>query len=651
MEATMTDNKTLALSLATAGFKVIPCFGRSNRKAKAPLVPRGQYDATTDPEIIAKWFTGAADKLIGIPCKASGFFAVDADGPEGAETWDAWIKANGPVSGPCQKTMHGFHYLFKHPSFDFPGSVKKLGAGVDLRSNNYICTGGDDSGYEWIVPLTEPLPEAPAWLLAKIKAITPKLHLPELDTLAATAPEDPGAVVDFWLDRYTAQAFIGNRNEMAFKMGMQLHNSGVTMGAALYAGNTFIHAIPNAGGDSYFSLAEYEAAIKSAYKTIAREPATLPRQTSKASEPAAKVERVERPKTAAAPEVHIIPHIEVEPEFEADLERTGQTVADDTEGSGFKVLDMNYFMAERPEIQYIVEGIVAEGSVNLWYGVQGIGKTWSLYDAAVSAACGTDWLGLKVNQANALIVDEESGKRRLGDRIKMIARARGITHMPLKAISLEQINLLKRPADGDRLTIEIINQGARFVIIDALADIMLGGDENAVKDTQPVFAALRLIAELTGAAIIVIHHSNKLDGYRGSSAIAGAVDTMLHITGNTATGLISYKSEKMRDGSPTSFSAQADWTNGFSLTRTENTNQGHAFNKAERYVLRYLKDKMRATVNDIMDHADACAPGTARKAVYTLSDKNYIARQDIGLQGTEATYGLTDAGRAQSDQN
>jgi DNA-binding MarR family transcriptional regulator len=74
------------------------------------------------------------------------------------------------------------------------------------------------------------------------------------------------------------------------------------------------------------------------------------------------------------------------------------------------------------------------------------------------------------------------------------------------------------------------------------------------------------------------------------------------------------------------------------------------FNKAERYVLRYLKDKNLATVNDIMDHADACAPGTARKAVYTLSDKNYIARQDIGLQGTEATYGLTDAGREQSDQ-
>lgn len=87
-------------------------------------------------------------------------------------------------------------------------------------------------------------------------------------------------------------------------------------------------------------------------------------------------------------------------------------------------------------------------------------------------------------------------------------------------VSLAQFNLLKNSDDADLLTRLVLELDAKLVIIDALADVMLGGDENAVKDTQPVFANLRFIAELTGAAFIVIHHANKLGGYRGSTAIA-----------------------------------------------------------------------------------------------------------------------------------
>lgn len=516
----MTDNKELALSLATAGFKVIPCFGRSNRKAKAPLVPRGQYDATTDPEIIAKWFQGAADKLIGIPCKASGFFAVDADGPEGAATWDAWIKANGPVSGPCQKTMHGFHYLFKHPSFDFPGSVKKLGAGVDLRSNNYICTGGDNSGYEWIVPLTEPLPEAPAWLLAKIKAITPKLHLPERDTLAATPPEDPGAVVDFWLDRYTAQAFIGNRNEMAFKMGMQLHNSGVTMGAALYAGNTFIHAIPNAGGDEYFSLAEYEAAIKSAYKTIAREPATLPRQ---ASEPAAKVER---PKTAAAPEVHIIPHIEVEPEFEADLGRTEATRPENRKHC-WSVAEL--YDTVFPEPRWIIPGLIPVG-LTLFAGRPKAGKSLYMMNVAAAVGSGGHFWGQDVTQGEVLYLFLEDSPRILKDRMLKMRIPRGAQ------ITFEREWRPLHDGGLDDLTVQLIGHDYRLIVIDTLATSLPGIDHNKDQVTLDyVLNNLHKMAVDQNMGLVCNDHTRKgngmfpdpIDDISGNSAKSRNADHIL----------------------------------------------------------------------------------------------------------------------------
>ena len=85
------------------------------------------------------------------------------------------------------------------------------------------------------------------------------------------------------------------------------------------------------------------------------------------------------------------------------------------------------------------------------------------------------------------------------------------------------------PHDVDRFRDAILESHARLVIIDASADIMPGGDENSVQDTQPIFHCLRAIAEEAQCAIIVIHHSNRNGQYRGSSALKGAVDLMLMI--------------------------------------------------------------------------------------------------------------------------
>ena len=67
------------------------------------------------------------------------------------------------------------------------------------------------------------------------------------------------------------------------------------------------------------------------------------------------------------------------------------------------------------------------------------------------------------------------------------------------------------------------------MILDVLADLMTG-DENSKQDTQPVFNALRRISEQSGAAIIVIHHANKMGGHRGSSVIKDAPDILLQVS-------------------------------------------------------------------------------------------------------------------------
>jgi RecA-family ATPase len=214
--------------------------------------------------------------------------------------------------------------------------------------------------------------------------------------------------------------------------------------------------------------------------------------------------------------------------------------------------------------------------------------------------------------------------------------------VPIKSVSLAQFNLLKRPDDADLLARLVLELDAKLIIIDALADVMLGGDENAVKDTQPVFANLRFIAELTGAAFIVIHHANKGGGYRGSSAIAGAIDTLLSVESKQDNSLITFKTEKMRDGEPLNFACEANWTDeGFYLTQSEITERAF-LSKSQQYVLDFFTEKGDGEFSDLLDFTDKniYTESALRKAVQYLTNEKLLKRKDSGGKGAKAIYGI-----------
>jgi len=317
----------------------------------------------------------------------------------------------------------------------------------------------------------------------------------------------------------------------------------------------------------------------------------------------------------------------------------------DLERGRIVIRDAAYYLSERPPIEYIVERLIAESSVNVWFGQWGAKKTWAAIDLAVCVASGKQWLGMATEPCNVLIIDEESGDTRLANRIKDTMRGElgqmANASVPIKSVSLAQFNLLKRPDDADLLARLVLELDAKLIIIDALADVMLGGDENAVKDTQPVFANLRFIAELTGAAFIVIHHANKLGGYRGSTAIAGAIDTLLSVESKQDNSLITFKTEKMRDGEPLNFACEANWTDeGFYLTQSEITERAF-LSKSQQYVLDFFTEKGDAKFADLLNFTgDLYAENTLRKAVQYLINEKLLERKDDGGQRVEAIYGI-----------
>lgn len=313
----------------------------------------------------------------------------------------------------------------------------------------------------------------------------------------------------------------------------------------------------------------------------------------------------------------------------------------------FTLRGSDYYLQDREPIPHIVDKVVYEKSVNLVYGGAGVGKTWSMQDLGVCVASDKPWLEFAVNKCNVLIIDEESGERRLADRMKAVLKGELVEgDIPLWSVSLAGFDLRYKPdglpEDLKELIRLIRETEAKLVIIDALADIMLGGDENAVKDTQAVFWHLRLAAEMTGAAFIVIHHSNKQDGYRGSTAIKGAIDYMFSVKSEPGSDLITFKSEKVRDGEPMKFAAKAVWEDGGFFMQPADYQDGNAFlTKAQQFTLDYFTDKGNSTLDSLIDHAGGLyADVTLKTSIQKLIKDGLLIRVNEGGKRVKAVYGV-----------
>ncbi len=302
-----------------------------------------------------------------------------------------------------------------------------------------------------------------------------------------------------------------------------------------------------------------------------------------------------------------------------------------------------YAMEPQPPVDYVVEKLVTNSSVDVFFGEPGSKKTYSALSLAVCVANGKPWLGFATRQSPVLYLDEESGERRFTRRLGEALRGELCDeHSPIHYVCLASFKL---DTSADPVIIQglIEGVGARLVIFDALADLM-DGDENDKADVQPVFNHLRKIAEATDSAVMVIHHAGKSGGYRGSSAIKGAVDLMVQIGSENGSNFVNFHSEKNRDGDKMSWAAEAVWTTDqFYLRAVDVREKTKPVSKSPEYVLRFLKKHGASAIPDIMAGADTCGAEGARKAVYSLADLKMLYRTNPGEtgQGKAAIYDLT----------
>jgi len=288
--------------------------------------------------------------------------------------------------------------------------------------------------------------------------------------------------------------------------------------------------------------------------------------------------------------------------------------------------------------EWVVKGLFSPCSVSLVCGAGGSKKTYSMIDLVVAVASGKEWLGFDVSEpTTTLFVDEESGPRRFAHRVCATGRAHEApADLPLYYISLAGFDLTS--TDGQDKLQELINKsGARLVILDALVDIMAGGDENAVSDVQPIFGGLRRIAELTQSAIVVIHHTNRTGEYRGSSALKGAVDIMLMVTSAGNESIITFKTEKARDIEPVTFHAKANFGDGtFNLSPAAGTAKSDL---VQPLVLSWLNGGDRLNQSELVERGKDVGTGrnSILKALRMLEKSGEIT---ISKDGVSSFYSI-----------
>ena len=196
----------------------------------------------------------------------------------------------------------------------------------------------------------------------------------------------------------------------------------------------------------------------------------------------------------------------------------------------FTVVPAHQFADAEPA-RWVIRGLLPQEGIGVLFGEPGSGKSFLALDITAAISRDTDWRGQEVTGGPVVYIAAE-GAGGFRKRLRAIAKHQGfaLEGMPLGIIS-DAPNLLK---DDDKALARAIKAsgGAVLVVIDTLASVTPGANENSAEDMGAVIARCKRLQDATGATVLLVHHSGKdaSRGARGWSGLRGAVDVEIEIT-------------------------------------------------------------------------------------------------------------------------
>jgi len=200
-----------------------------------------------------------------------------------------------------------------------------------------------------------------------------------------------------------------------------------------------------------------------------------------------------------------------------------------------------------PSADWLIDGIIEQPAVGFVFGPSGESKTFVTLDWALSVAVGRPWHGRAVKQGPAVYVVAE-GSSGIPKRVKPLQHNQ-VPSVDDAFFVLEAVQLRTRGDVTSLLQqIEERCEEPALIVLDTFAQCFVGGEENSAKEVGEAIAAARRLLGETGATVLLVHHSGRVNegAERGSSALRGNADVMISVR-MTPSRTVTIKNTKQKD--------------------------------------------------------------------------------------------------------
>lgn len=186
-----------------------------------------------------------------------------------------------------------------------------------------------------------------------------------------------------------------------------------------------------------------------------------------------------------------------------------------------------------PPVEWLFPGEIPSRSISVLYAPPGTGKSFVAIDYA-----------LRLAQSTPVVYVASEGEHGYRARIdawcKFHNQPEGELYLCMGAVSLMD------DAEIEAFLTPLHQIRPRMVIVDTLADSMLGADENSTRDVGEYMSKVNRIKRELDTTLLLIHHTNK-GGIqeRGNIRIRGSADAVLRLIPED--DIIRLESSKMKD--------------------------------------------------------------------------------------------------------
>ena len=524
-----------ALRLAAQGYYLFPLEENSK-------IPEAGYNwkhrSTRDAEAIKAWFK---DRVMGwdrnpniaIDCGKSGIYPVDVDtkpGKHGDKTFAKLHKAHGfPDTLVFETASGGRHYVYNNTE-NLGNTASALGKDIDTRGiGGYIVAPGSEiDGKEYRVLEKRKVADLPEWIGEKLAEYRYNPNREKGETISEDDPANIERAIT-WLEDVAE------------------------------------HAVEGAGGDhiTFATAAKLRDLGCSEEKTLEL---MLDHWNELCSPPWDTDELERKVQNAFSYGQHATGAASAEAEF--DVKEKPPKSAKVREPRCAKGFDPFFKATEIPAREWLFGDLALAKKVTVLVAPGGAGKSTFSLMMAISKATGRNILDISpIERGSVWVYNNEDDEEEMQRRVAAILENQGI---PLEEMFDEDVNgkhqkplLFMNSGEEDRFRIarkvegqikpldmkwaiqQIQQNNIKLMIVDPLVSTH-PCNENDNGEMEAIADMYRTIAQITGCAVILIHHTKKpqdadssghegnMDTLRGASALSGVARIIATFFGMSA---------------------------------------------------------------------------------------------------------------------